>query len=403
MKNGLRKYLLLVCLPAAMLTAAGLVLLCIARSQTLESQRIAYGKDADRFARSLNPEKFANDNRPLFKWSPRDGLVESFRLPPPVVEALSTTNNIWRAERRKSRHPKMGWMHIAGESIAWRRLPDNTVIGGIITPFADSAAGQWITFFAVGFVLVALLALAILAGGYSLLRSMERERRENIEKTSFLSNATHELKTPLAAIRLWSEMLAGGRLDENRARHAIEVIEEENGRMIRLVENLLDFSRLEQKRRRYREEDVDVRKLVDSVVDLVRGDFKDHGISVHGADSVEARLDTDAVRQILVNLLGNAAKYAAAGGPVEVNVVRVGGRIKIEVSDRGPGMTAEERSHVFERFYRGSAAADKPGGGLGLGLAISCGLAQGMGGTLAVAPRIGGGCVFTLLLPARVR
>lgn len=401
MKRGLRKYLLYVCLPAALLTAAGLSLLVVARRQTLASQWTAYGRDADRLARSVNVKKFQGERRAAFIWSPDSGLVDSRRLPPSLASALSTTNDIWRAERRKAKPPKIGWMQIGGATVAWRRLPDGRVVGGVMEPFADSAAGQWIPLFGVGFVLVAMCAAALLAGGYSLWRELERERRENIEKTSFLSNATHELKTPLAAIRLWSEMLAGGRLGAERARHAVEVIEEENGRMIRLVENLLDFSRLEQKRRRYREEDVDARKIVDGAVELVHGDFREHGITVAGDAAIPARMDADAVRQILLNLLGNAAKYAAGGGPVDVSAARVGGRIRIEVADRGPGLSEEERAKVFDRFFRGAAAVDSPGGGLGLGLAISRGLAQGMGGNLNVASREGGGCVFILEIPAR--
>ncbi len=389
------------CLPAALLTAVGLVLLFVVRGQFKSAQSVQYGRYADRVARSVSPEKISTMQRAVFHWSPKSGLVDSMRLKPELAEALKGTNVEWVAEGRKAKQPKLGWMWLAGETVAWRRLADGSVVGGVVEPFADSDAGQLLPLFAVGFVLVALLAAVLFFGGHGLWRSLERERRENAEKTSFLANATHELKTPLAAIRLWSEMLAGGRLKPERAQHAAEVIEEENARMIRLVENLLDFSRLEQKRRRYREEDADVRRLVDDVADLLRGDFAEHGLSVRGDVSVPARVDADAVRQILLNLLGNAAKYAASGGPVEVSVARKGGRIVIEVADRGPGMAPAERARVFERFFRGAAADGTNGGGLGLGLAISQGLARGMGGELSVAPRAGGGCAFTLEFPAR--
>ena len=396
-----RKYIFLVCLPAALLTAAGIASLVYARWQFKSARSVEYLRYVDRVARSFSPTKLSDAPRGVFHWSPKTGLDDSMRLKPALVEALRGTNVEWVAEGSKAKTPKLGWMRLAGETVAWRRLADGSVVGGVVEPFAESDAGQWLPLFAVGFALVALFAVVLFVGGHILWRSLERERRENAEKASFLANATHELKTPLAAIRLWSEMLVSGRLKPDRAQHAAEVIEEENARMIRLVENLLDFSRLEQKRRRYREEDADVRRLVDDVADLLRGDFAEHGLFVHGDDSVPARVDADAVRQILLNLLGNAAKYAASGGPVEVSVARKGGRIAIEVADRGPGMAPAERARVFERFFRGAAADGTNGGGLGLGLAISQGLARGMGGELSVAPRAGGGCAFTLEFPAR--
>jgi len=383
------------------LTAAGLVLLVHAGGRFLADRRAEYVRETDRFARSVSPAKFSGETRSVFHWSPRQGLLDSFRLPSPLASALGSTNVLWQAEGHKARPPKIGVMELAGCIVAWRRLPDGTVAGGVVESFSETTAIPWASLFAVGSVLVLFLVGVIFVGGYGLLRGLERERRENAEKTSFLANATHELKTPLAAIRLWSEMLASERLKPDRARHAAEVIEEENSRMIRLVENLLDFSRLEQSRRRYREEDADVRRIVEDAVDLLRADFSEHGISVGGDESVPARVDVDAVRQILLNLLGNAAKYAAAGGPVEVEVVRRGGRIVASVSDRGPGMAPADMARAFERFFRGAGASDAPGGGMGLGLAISRGLARGMGGELSAAPRPGGGCIFTLEMPAR--
>ncbi len=409
MKRAL-KYLLLVCLPAALLTAAGIVLLTMARKSFIETESVSYGRYTDGVSRAVGREigkfekgqsktKFSDDADPAFHWSPHDGLVDSQNLPSLLEDALAGTNVLWKAENRKGKDYKTGWMHLAGEIVAWRRLADETVAGGVAEPFEETDAGQGLMLFAVGFVLVGLVAAFLFAGGYDLWRSLEREHRENVEKTSFLSNATHELKTPLAAIRLWSEMLAGGRLKADRAQHAADVIVEENARMIRLVENLLDFSRLEQKRRSYREEEVDLRSIVDETVELLGDAFAENGISVKGEDSLPVRLDSDAVRQILVNLVGNAAKYAASGGPVEVEVVKDGDMARVCVMDHGPGMPHEELERVFERFFRGTSAVATEGGGLGLGLAISQGVAHGMGGKITVDPRDGGGLVLTFEVP----
>ncbi len=228
----------------------------LVREQFLASEELSYGRYADAFARSIGHEierfsigrskgKFSEDSGAVFHWSPQKGLLDSQNLSPLLSSALRGTNVSWVAENRKTRHPRIGWMRLADKTVAWWRLADETVAGGVVEPFEDTDAGLGKTLFAVGFVLVGLVAAFLFAGGFDLWRSLERERRENAEKTSFLSNATHELKTPLAAIRLWSEMLASGRLNADRARHAADVIVEENKRMIRLVENLLDFSRLE--------------------------------------------------------------------------------------------------------------------------------------------------------------
>ena len=169
--------------------------------------------------------------------------------------------------------------------------------------------------------------------------------------------------------------------------------------MIRLVENLLDYSRLEQGRRNYHQTDIDLSALVGDVVELVRGDFAVHGITIKGLAPCYARADADAVRQILINLLGNAAKYAAAEGPIEVVLATGIGRVRVAVSDQGPGIPPEAMKHVFKRFFRADAALNSKTGGLGLGLSISYALAKDMGGALSVAARDGGGCVFTLELP----
>ena len=248
-------------------------------------------------------------------------------------------------------------------------------------------------------LLALLLACVLVAGAWLMARAAAKARRDDETKTSFVSNASHELKTPLAGIGLWIDLLREGRLktDAQRA-HAYDVIAGENARMVRLVQNLLDFSRLEAGRGVFHFTEVDVDGLVAEVADVVRGGVAAHGLDLRPGGAGIARVDVDAVKQILVNLLGNAAKYAAAGGPVELATAAEGDGVRVTVSDRGPGLPPEARARVFERFYRADDALDAKTGGLGLGLSISQGLARGMGGDLSVAPRAGGGCVFTLQL-----
>jgi len=282
--------------------------------------------------------------------------------------------------------------------VLWGRV-DNLMYGLVFDDFpvvVDSRSWLWLA----GVCFVGLLTAYMVLAAVQLWRTADRARRDDELKTRFVSDVSHELKTPLAAMGLWADMLSGGRIaDEARQRHALDVIREEKDRMLRMVEMLLDYTRLEQNRRRYTIEAVDVGEVAREAVELLRGDFGEHGVSVTAADG-RARADRDAVKAIFLNLLGNAAKYAAEGGPVEVSVSSADGKVRAVVADRGPGLSDEARVHVFERFYRSDDNASSAKGGFGLGLPISRRLARDMGGELSVAPRDGGGLEFILELPS---
>lgn len=341
-----------------------------------------------------------------FAWEYRKGVVWQENVPPRLVAVLGgfTQWNNWKALGK--REPKRGLLvpdPLPGTSVLWARLGSWVyAVAYDGTPVPETSPRAGLVPCAVAMLL--LLAVGVIPGLLVLRRAAAearaeeaRAREEDAKKTAFVSNASHELKTPLAAIAIWASLLQSGRLAPEKLRRAYDVIAEENARMTRLVENLLDFSRLEQGRRKYRTDPVDLVKAARGVVELAAGQFA-HGISTTGASSCFVSADADAVKQILVNLVGNAAKYAADAGPVEVVVRADGDRGVVDVADRGPGLSAEERGRVFERFYR-VAAVSGAGGGLGLGLSISLALAHGMGGGLSVSARDGGGCVFTLSLP----
>lgn len=338
-----------------------------------------------------------------FVWKPKRGIVWQENVPPALTAQLARFA-YWKdwtsAGKKEARRGLLDPAPLPDVSVLWTRLDD--AVYGVV--FADGLilsddAGLGQIPSAVAMCL--LLAVGVLPGLRMLKRAADEARAEDAKKTAFVSNASHELKTPLAAIGLWAGLLESGRLPPDKRAHAYDVIVEENARMTRLVENLLDFSRLDQKRKTYRLEVVDLARATHDVIDLVRLDFP-HGISVRGMDVCRVQADADAVRQILVNLVGNAAKYAAAGGPVELVVRAADGFGYVDVCDRGPGLDETDRARVFERFYRARAVLENTTGGLGLGLAISRGLARDLRGDLSVAPRSGGGCVFTLKLPCAV-
>jgi len=423
MSRDLKLYFVLVCLPAAVLTGLGLFFLqrqsAAAARQEVEMRRTVTenlaaalqdsvaeaGKDGDAVRAALagwtDPRARAPSG--AFVWTPRERLVWATDAATNLAARLDAFArwNEWTVLGRKKTCDGHGFMTIDGRSVLWGRVggaAHGLVFDGPLLASAPSAVDAWL----VAGILVVLLVCVLVAGAWLMVRAAAKAREDDRKKTSFVSNASHELKTPLAAIGLWAGLLKSGRLSSpEQLGKAYATITDENARMLRLVENLLDFSRLEQNRRHYRIEKVDTAALVHDAVELMRGEFAPHGVSFAAAGPCPACADADAVKQILVNLLGNAVKYAAKQGPVEVGVARTDEAVRVTVADRGPGMSEEAMSRAFERFYRADDALDSETGGLGLGLSISRALARDLGGELSVAARAGGGCVFTLeLMPA---
>ena len=265
-----------------------------------------------------------------------------------------------------------------------------------------------------------LLLLSLVAGGFVLLRAARRERLDALRKTDFVSNVSHELRTPLTSIRMFSELLAEDRIaDPERRRRALGTIAAESARLSRLVEGVLDFSRLEQNRRKYALEPIDLGELLTEmnheqcqmensrVAPIPDGTVHSSLFILHCERAPVALADRDAVRQIVLNLFDNAAKYAPGAPPeVEVRAAQPARRdgspnlfVSLAVLDRGPGIPPRAAKRIFDRFYRVDDATTRETGGNGLGLSIARRLARGMGGDLVYRPREGGGSVFELTLP----
>lgn len=232
--------------------------------------------------------------------------------------------------------------------------------------------------------------------------SAARERAEaaNEAKTRFLANVSHEVRTPLNGILGMAELLAGTRLDAEQETY-VAAIRSSGAALASLIDEILDLSKIEAGKVELAHESFDVVALVEGVAELLapRAQGKSLEIASTAAADVPRMVVGDAarLRQILLNLAGNAVKFTEAGG-VGIRVARArDGGLRFDVADTGPGIAEEKRAAIFEEFEQTETGALH--GGTGLGLAISRRLAERMGGTLALAPPTGAGATFTFELP----
>jgi two-component system phosphate regulon sensor histidine kinase PhoR len=244
-------------------------------------------------------------------------------------------------------------------------------------------------------IMVVLSSAVIVLGVVVILLAAERERRVSAMKSEFVANVSHELKTPLALVRMFAEMLQTGRAssDEKRQQY-LDIIMSESERLSALIENVLDFARVERGRQAYEFAEGDVGESVSKAVNVYRYRAEREGIEL--ATELEpnlpiTRIDDRALQLAVINLLDNALKYAAGSNKVTVRAQRENGSVVVRVVDRGPGVPAEDRERIFERFVRGSAARSGQGGrpirGSGIGLALVKHIAESHGGRAWVDPR----------------
>lgn len=253
-------------------------------------------------------------------------------------------------------------------------------------------------------VLGVLLALALIGLLLAVDRTLATMVLRAEERERFIAAVTHELRTPLTSIRMYSEMLEQGMVvDVARQAGYHRTIRGEAERLSRLVEQVLTLARLDQAATAPRvDEPAPLHEIVARVVELLAPQAEVKGLVIRVAldDAVRARaLPSDAVTQILTNLLDNAIKFSQPGAaPVEVRAEAVGERVRIVVADRGPGVEPELLRRMFEPFVRGRMAEREATPGTGIGLAVVRSLAMELGGTILAQPRPGGGLEVFLVL-----
>jgi len=252
-------------------------------------------------------------------------------------------------------------------------------------------------------LLLVIFVVAVVAGGTLLTRQAHRNMIDAQQKTTFVSHVSHELKTPLTSIRMYAELLNEGRIkDEDKRRRYLQVIVAESQRLTRLVNNVLDFSRLEQGSKKYLHEEFDAVRYTRELVDTFSLRVREAGLTlqVHlPGQPVLVRADRDAFEQVLLNLVDNAMKYAADGGELGVSLESHGSRCEVRVTDRGPGVPVEHRERIFDKFHRVDDSLTSRQQGTGLGLSIGRRIARDLGGDLLYEPRQGGGSCFVFAIP----
>jgi two-component system OmpR family sensor kinase len=216
----------------------------------------------------------------------------------------------------------------------------------------------------------------------------------------FVADASHELRTPLTSVRGLAEfgLQQGDTASPDELQRLMTLIRHEASRMGRLVDDLLMLARLDTDRPLDRRH-VDLASIAAQAVQAARVVNPDRPITLLADDPVIVYADTERLRQVIDNLIANAAQHTPPRSPVIVSVTGTSGIGEIIVADNGPGMTAEQAAHVFERFYRTDDARTRARGGTGLGLSIAASLAAAHGGDITVDTRPGEGAAFHVRLP----
>ncbi len=302
-----------------------------------------------------------------------------------VLEGKRLLKMVKAAMRGKSREREIP---VAGRDVLARAAPvrsrESVIPGDPVIPGPDPDAGP------AGAVLVLM--------DVTRLRALERVRRD------FVANLSHELKTPLTAIRGFSETLLDTELEQSPERKRfLEIIREHAIRLARLTDDLLRLARIEAGRLEPDRSPSNLQRLAESVVESARMKSGRRALVVEPPkEDLRVVTDPSLVVEILQNLVDNAIQYSDDDGRVEITTERAADSIRLTVKDNGVGIPKRHRRRIFERFYRVDAARSRAVGGTGLGLAIARHLAELLGGTIELESAPGEGSEFTLVLPARL-
>ncbi|MEE9297298.1 MAG: HAMP domain-containing sensor histidine kinase [Phycisphaerae bacterium] len=299
----------------------------------------------------------------------------------------------------KSRLRQTYWFQPLSEALPWLIVPAPDFVNAQL----GTAHTRIIVFVAVAVVFFLVLVAMV----WKLVRLVRREVALSQLKSNFVADVSHELKTPLALIRMFGEMLSENRVpSEQKKRDYYAIITRESTRLAQLIENILDFSRIEAGQKHYQMQPIDVGSVVSNTYDNYRVNLDEQGFEHHLTvvdDLPAVHADPDAIAQAVVNLLGNAVKYSHEEKRLEIDVQRETRRGKhgvlISIADCGIGISPEDRAHLFDGFFRAADDRVRRTRGTGLGLSVVKHIVQAHGGSIDVESRLVKGSVFRIFLP----
>ena len=249
-----------------------------------------------------------------------------------------------------------------------------------------------------------VLVLLFLLGGIALtLRATDREARLAQAKSNFVSNVSHELKTPLSLLSLFSEILELGRVNsEEKKTEYYRIIRHESLRLNKMIDNILDFSKIEAGRKTYNLAHSDMAEVIENVLSSYRYQIDNSGFDIK--TNIQPNLppvliDRDAMAQALSNLVDNAIKYSGKVKQLSIKTETRGDDLSIEIADHGIGIPRAEQAKIFEKFYRVGNGLVHDVKGSGLGLSLVKHIIEAHKGTISVESDVGKGSRFTILLP----
>jgi signal transduction histidine kinase len=248
----------------------------------------------------------------------------------------------------------------------------------------------------------------LINGGVKLTkRNVSKEMSVARLKSDFVSNVSHELRTPLALIRLYAETLELGRITtQDKKDQYYQIIRKESERLTALINNILDFSRIEAGRKEYEFRETDIAELVRNTLDSYRYQVEQQGFELKEnieADLPQVYVDREAIARALVNLVNNALKYSNREKFLGVKLYKDNSKVKLEVEDHGIGIASRDQAKIFEKFYRAEDPLVHNTKGSGLGLSLVQHITRAHGGDIEVESTPGRGSKFILSLPLGTR
>jgi signal transduction histidine kinase len=267
------------------------------------------------------------------------------------------------------------------------------------TTIADIGA----KFLRYNYTVLAALSMVMIGGIFLTYRNVSREMKLARLKSDFVANVSHELRTPLALIRLYAETLELGRLTaKEKYQEYFRIIREESERLTALINNILDFSRIEAGRKEYEFKETNLPELVCSTLDSYRFQIEQNGFAFEeniSRDIPPVNVDREAIARSLLNLVNNALKYSKDKKFIAVSLYRSNGSVKLEVRDHGIGIPVNEQEKIFEKFYRCGDPLVHNIKGSGLGLSLVRHIIRAHGGEVQVESAPEKGSTFTIALP----